>query len=165
MLCIDGGMRPVIRFIGALLLPLLLSLGGCDTADSPEQRIREMIEAGELAVESGSTTDVMALISNDYRDDKGRGRDQLLQLLGVYFYGHRSIHLLVQVQAIELTGEGRAKATVYAAMAGRPVSDVKSLLALHADLYRFDLNLKELEGAWLVTSSRWRQANPEDFLE
>jgi len=158
-------MRLVIRSIGALLLLLLLSLGGCGTADSPEQRIKEMIEAGELAVESRSAGDVMALISNDYQDDNGRGRDQLLQLLGVYFYRHRSIHLLVQIHAIALTGEGRAKVTVYTAMAGRPVSDAESLLALHADLYRFDLKLQELEGAWLVTSSGWRRASPEDFLE
>jgi len=148
-----------------VLLILLLSLSGCDTADSPERRIREMIEAGELAVESRSAGDVMALISNDYRDDNGRGRDQLLQLLGIYFYRHRSIHLLVQVQAIELTGEGRARAAVYVAMAGRPVSDAESLLTLRADLYRFDLNLEELKGVWLVTSSRWRQANTEDFFE
>ena len=73
----------------------LLFLSGCSgDVVSPEDRIREMLSAGEKAVEGRSVSEVSAFLSEQYLDDAGRQRGQLQKLLAGYFLTHQSIHLL-----------------------------------------------------------------------
>ena len=144
----------------------LLFLSGCSgDVVSPEDRIREMLSAGEKAVEGRSVSEVSAFLSEQYLDDAGRQRGQLQKLLAGYFLTHQSIHLLVQISRIEFTGEGTAETTLFVALAGRPVKSVTQFISIRADLFRFDLNLKEEQGEWQVLSGRWRRAESQDFME
>lgn len=144
---------------------ILLLLAGCGEPDSPESRIRQLIADGEKAVEARSVGDVRALISENYLDAKKRTRRDLTRVLAGYFLRHKSIHLLVQVNEILVGEPGRARAVVYVAMAGLPLDDVSQLSLVRADLYRFELELSELEGEWRVTGGAWRKAAGRDFLE
>ncbi len=143
---------------------LLLSLVGCADPKSAEEQIRQMVAQGEAAVEAGSLTEVGSLISEDYRDEAGRTRRALEQLVAAYLLRHRSIHLLIQIHQIELEASDDARMTLYVAMAGRPLAEAGQLLTVRADLLRFDLELRREEGQWRVTTSRWRRASREDFL-
>lgn len=146
-----------------LLLPLI-ALTGCSKSDSPEEQIREMLDRAESVVEARALPDAGSLVSDSYQDDGKRSKQDLIRLLSGYFLRNRSIHLLVQIERIELIDPQRASVTLYAAMAGKPIADVEALLALRAGLYRFDLELIREADEWRVASGRWQPATREDFL-
>ena len=149
----------------AVFIAILLILAGCSEQDSPEQEIRQLIADAESAVETRSIADVRSLVSENYRDAKKRTRRDLTRMVAGYFLRHKSIHLLVQIADIRVEGSGRAQAVVYVAMAGRPLENASQLPGVRADLYRFELELSEVEGDWYVTGGTWRKAQGRDFLE
>ena len=158
----DIGTGPAIR---AAFVAILILLAGCSEPDSPEQRIRQLIADGESAVEDRSLSDLRTLISEDYLDGNKRTRQDLTRVLAGYFLRHKSIHLLVQIHEILVEEPDRARAVIYVAMAGRPLGDASQLSLVHANLYRFELQLSEVEGDWRVAGGAWRKAVSGDFLE
>ncbi|MCW8908118.1 MAG: hypothetical protein OQL28_12775 [Sedimenticola sp.] len=154
---------PRTSFIWFLfLVPLLLSCSS-DTL-APDEKIRQLLAEGELAVESRSVSAVAPFVSEGYRDDRGQDRRSVLRLLAGYFLGHQSIHLLTQVTGVTLTGDEEAEATVFVAVAGQPIESTSQLLSLRADLIRLSIRLSSESGDWQVVSAQWRRAEPADFL-
>ncbi len=155
--------RSFVLVVVTCLTPLLL-LSACGDSDTPQQRIERMIDAGESAVESRSLSATGKLISPVFQDHEGRGRKEMMQILAGLFWRHKHIHLLVQTDRIEMLDEQRARVLVYVAMAGHAITGVDDLASLRAHLYRFDLEVREEEGEWWVTSGSWRPADRSDFL-
>ncbi|MCB1858328.1 MAG: hypothetical protein KDI63_08650 [Gammaproteobacteria bacterium] len=154
---------PVYRFpLSTTGLLLTLWLFACTTPSSPDQRIRALIAAGEAAIEAGSLRQIGELISPAYQDPQGHGRRELMALVSMQLMRHANIHLLVQIEHIELEYQQRAKVVLFAAMASG-LADVRDLGALQADLYRFDIQVAEEDGRWLVVGAQWRPASREDF--
>ncbi|MES9905334.1 MAG: hypothetical protein ABW168_21995 [Sedimenticola sp.] len=150
----------------SLFITLILATVGCsEKAVSPEEQVRAMLAAGEVAVESRSVTGSGAFIAENYRDESGRQRKDLLRLLAGYFLAHQKIHLLVQVNRIQLIGSNRAEVTLFVAVAGRSEISLEKLSTIRADLVRFDLELGKTDGEWLLRSAQWRRAKQLDFLE
>jgi hypothetical protein len=146
-----------------LLLPLIQ---GCSNdSPSPEEQIRQLIVAGEQAVESRSISAVQAQLSDQYADTAGHQKRTIARLLASYFISHQSIHLLTQVGAVNLIGEDQAEVTVFVAVAGQPLNAPSDFLSLRANLLRFDLTLIKEASQWLVRSASWRKADMGDFLE
>jgi hypothetical protein len=163
-----GGRTPVGGKINRSLLTfwLILLLAGCGTSDdSPEQRLRGWVARGEAAAEARSLTEFKALISEQYRDQSGRTRRDVVRLAARYFLGHRSIHLLTQVQGMTLVDPERAQLILIVAIAGRPFPDPEHLLGFRADLYRFDLELVLEEDEWQVIDGSWHSVGWKEFLE
>jgi len=74
---------------------------------------------------------------------------------------HRGVHLFTVIKTIDLMAQqDSADAVVYVAMTGVPVESMQALVSLKADLYRFDLELVEENGQWLVLSARWERVDP-----
>ncbi|MET0116247.1 MAG: hypothetical protein ABW090_02370 [Sedimenticola sp.] len=149
-----------------LLLSLFaaLLLFGCSDGKTPEDRIREMLAAAEIAAEERSLLDFQKFIADDYSDGKGRGKRDVTRVAAGYFLRNKSVHILTQVKRIDLLDEHRARVELFAGMSSMPASRVDELLAIRADLHRFDLELEERNGEWLVISAKWRRAGREDFL-
>lgn len=124
-----------------------------------------MLAAGEGAVEARSVTAASAFISDHYQDEAGRDRRGIQRLLAGYFLTHQAIHLLVQIDHLGLIDDSRAEVTLLSAVAGRPGTTLEQLLTLRADLIRLDLELAKEAGEWRITSSRWRRASQQDFLQ
>jgi hypothetical protein len=122
------------------------------------------LSEAERVVEARELRQIHALIADAYRDSDGRDKQQLLRLLGGYLLANRSIHLLLQVEEIELVGEGTARVRLFAALAGRPFADLDELFSLRAGLYRFDFELILEDTAWRLIDARWQRASREDFL-
>jgi hypothetical protein len=78
---------------------------------------------------------------------------------------HSAVYLLTRVSALELSAPGEAHAQVLVAMAGTPIADASALLGVRADLYRFDVKLREEDGDWRVTAAEWQPATAADFVE
>ncbi len=125
--------------------------------ENPEQQIREMISAGEEAVEARSILKTLGFVSSDYRDKQGRQKREIQRLVAGYILRNKSAHLLTRVQNIALNGDKtRADVILYVGMTGAPVTSADQLMLLRADLYRFDLSMKLEEGDWRVARRGWK---------
>jgi hypothetical protein len=123
-----------------------------------------MVSAMESAVQQRSLDQVKELVSSDYKDQWNNDRRAALRSLLFYFQGHQSIHLLTRISDIQLNDDAsQARVIVYVGMAGQPVDKSESLIALNADLYRFDVDLIADGDKWLVSSARWEKARVENF--
>lgn len=158
--------RVLIRtMMPGLLVIVLAAVSACsDGPDNPEQRVRNMINAGEEAVEARSIIGVLDFISDNYQDKDGRQKQEIKQLIAGYILRNKSIHLLTRVQHVALNDdETRADVILYVGMAGVPVASVDQLVFTRADLYRFDLSLVLEDGDWRVARGDWHPARLDDF--
>ena len=128
---------------------MALLLQACsDSADSPEEQIRQFIDAGVQAGEARSVDDLGELLHNDYLDQRGNNSKQLGKLLRVYFFRHKNIHLFTRIDSIEVLADNQASVSMHVAMAGTVITDANALAGLKARVYRFDLQL--------VKQDEWR---------
>lgn len=147
-----GGHRPT----RLLVLGILGLLSACAEQSAPDEQLREWIAAAELAAEEKNRGDLLELISPNYADSRGYGRDDINNMLRIYFLRQQRIALLTRIVDVEITGGSSARVEVTVGMAG--TND--RLLGISADAYRFEL---ELEAAgqsgtykdWQLLSARW----------
>ncbi|MFQ5829689.1 MAG: hypothetical protein ACE5JD_11125 [Candidatus Methylomirabilia bacterium] len=133
--------------------------------DSPEGQVRALLDRAEVAAEKKDLGALKPLISDHYTDGLGQNKRGILGILAYHFLRNKSIHLLTRVQSVTLPEPDQAEATVFVAMAGRPIPAVEELAGLRADLYRFDFALaQEGENNWKVIRAVWRPAEIGDFL-
>lgn len=148
------------------LLSLLMLLTACGKELSPEEQVRRYIAEGEDAVEARELKHIRDLISEHYADPAKRTRRDLTRLVGGYLLRHKSIHLLTRIDRLQVRDERRAEVTLYVAMAASPITGVEQLLAMRADLHRFELELeKGEEDNWQLLTARWRRASMDDFVQ
>lgn len=141
----------------------LLFLGGCSN-ESPEDQVRLFIKTAEDAVENNEIGDVREMISESYSDDKGRTKKDIIRYLSYQLLRKRSIHLFTSIDTITIVSENQAKVNLFVAMTGQPVESASILPQLHADIYRFDLNLQKEDGDWLLVTSMWQPAIIDDIF-
>lgn len=143
---------------------LALATAACGGGDAtPEARVRSTLAAIEAAAEARDVAGVKEHVSESYRDAAGRDRRAVGALAFAHFQRNASVHLLTRVSALEIPAPGEARAEVLVAMAGRPIPSVEALPALRADLYRFELTLRDEDGDWRVVAAQWRPATLQDF--
>lgn len=151
------------RLVAVLIIPLLFAACGGEE-DTPEAQVRRYLAEAEATVEARKITAIQGLISERYADSAKRTRQDLLRLIGGYFFRHKSIHLLSRIERLEISEEGRAEVVLYVAMAGSPIEGIEQLTAIRADLHRFELLLgQDNAGVWQLLSAGWRRAMPGDF--
>lgn len=148
----------ILRPIGAALLLALIAGVACNKKETPEARVRARIAAAVQAAEAGDAAGVRAAISPNYSDAEGRDRRALDGIIRLYLLRHRPLHLYTRVSTVELVGNDRAQAVVYAAMASSRVDAPADAARLSASLYRFDLTLASEQGDWRVRTAAWRPA-------
>jgi hypothetical protein len=154
-----------LAFLPLVVVGLVVSLGGCSgEAESPEARVRALIERAEQAAEHKEGRVLRGLVADAYLDAEGRDKRAVEGVLRLVLLRHEAIHLLTRISEIALPAPGRARAVVYVAMAGRPIAGPAQLAALRASLWRFELDLIEEDGDWRVASAAWRRAEPADFI-
>ena len=158
----------MLRFVAAAAFALLLgsTMTGCFGAEpSPEERVRAVIAELEAAAEARDSGRLEPHVSESYADANGNDRRALLGLAAAHFLRNRSVYLLVRVNDVALPEPGRAQVDAFVALAGQPIRDAGALVALRADLYRFDLQLRDESGDWRLTSADWHPATFADFKE
>jgi len=149
---------PVFCLVWAVLL-----LQACsETANPPEDQIRQFIESGVEAAENRSLDDLSDLIHGNYLDQKGYNKQRLGGLLRAYFFRHKDIYLFTKIEEINLFAENQATVLLYVAMAGSVISDVDAIVALRARIYQFELQLIK-EDDWLLHHATWKPASALDL--
>jgi hypothetical protein len=145
-----------IRRASRLALAAALALAGCGPSGTPEDEIRALVDAAELAAEERDATDLRALIANDYRDPDGRSAGDIRSVLHGYLVAHQSIRLITRIDSIELEGTELARLKVTVGMLGRD-ADSDSNWDLAGDVYRFDLRLAREDDEWRVIRAGWQE--------
>ncbi len=121
-------------------------------------QVRTTLAALEAAVAAKDVAVIREHVSDAYRDAEGRDERALAGLATVHFMRNQSVHLLVRVRGVEFPAPGRARVDAVVALAGTPIADVESLPGVRAELYHFDGELVDEDGAWRVVSAAWRPA-------
>ncbi|MBE0583934.1 MAG: hypothetical protein IH612_09215 [Desulfofustis sp.] len=148
----------ICGLLSALLLP-----AGCGEEPRPETIAREFVTACEQAAQQRSVSDLRDLIAEGYADSEGRSALDVLAVAAGYLLSNQSVHVFTKLQTAA-ERDGRIDATVLAALAGRPITDLAALPSLNADLYWFELELVEEKGDWRLANAAWRTALIEDFF-
>ncbi len=144
-------------------LPLLYSpclwvalalLAGCSDDTSPEQQVRAVIEAMEVASAARDVGDLMEHISDNYRDAQGRDATETSRYVRGYFVANQSVHLLTRIESLEFPAPDEARVKVQVGMAGH--QGAPGSTGLTADLQDFDVVLVREDGEWKVSYADWR---------
>ncbi|MDH3534468.1 MAG: hypothetical protein OER87_01815 [Gammaproteobacteria bacterium] len=154
-------LKPMARVLLLLWAGAVL-LACSDEPGSAQDEIREFVEAGVAAAENRSADDLKDMVHRGYLDAKGYDREQLAGLLRAYFFRHKNIHLFTRIEAIELLAQNQATVKLHVAMAGSVISDLDTLAALRARIYRFELRLVK-EDDWLLQHANWARASIMDL--
>ena len=163
MLSASDGLGRALGLNLALALGLLLAPSCAREATTPEQRVRAVLAALEEGAQQRDAGAMKEHVSEAYSDAQGNDQRAIAQLVAFHLLRNQSVYLLTRVRSVEVAAPGEARAEVLVAMAGRKIEGPEALLALRADLYRFDLGLAEEDGAWRVRTAQWRPAAIEDF--
>ncbi len=128
-------------------------LAACADPKSPEAQVRNTIASIETAAEARDVGDVMAHISDQFRDSYGRGSEDLPRVLRGYFIANQSVHLLTRINRIDFPTQEEARANVTVGMLGR---DSAASWDLAAEIREFDVTFMREGGEWKVTYVRLR---------
>ena len=135
--------------IGTCLVLLAACGGGPD--GSPEDAIRAWVARGEQAAEEKDRGELLDMISEDYADGRGNTRDEIGDLLRIYFFRQQTIALLTSIDDIVMSGDTAAIVDVTVGMAGTN----GGALGLSADAYNFEFELQKDDEEWLLIGARW----------
>ena len=147
------------RLTHTAFLVILAATAGCGGADAsdPEAEIRAWIDAMETHAEAKERRDIVDNISDVYADGRGNRRDDINNILRVYFLRQNSIALLTSIDEIRLLGDDAAEVSLTVGMAGTQNSG----LGFSADRYDFELELENDGDNWRLVSARWGEAGSQ----
>jgi hypothetical protein len=149
---VTGPLRPVLA---AAFVLAAAGLVACSGKSTPEEQVRETIARAEAGAEARDLPAVMDLVAESYADAQGQSKSDIRNLMRGYFLVNQSIHLLVNVEDVKLESNDVATARVTAGMLGTQAEEKGSLAA---DVYEFDVRLRNVDGDWRVQSAAWRRA-------
>jgi hypothetical protein len=132
---------------------LAVLLTACSDQASPEQQVRAVIDAMEVAAEARDVGDLMAHLSDNYRDAQGQDRQQAALHARGYFISNQSVHLLTRIESLEFPAADEARVKLQVGMAGR--GGETGAGGLSADLHDFDLVLVREGDDWKVSYADW----------
>lgn len=160
---ISNAQKVKAKFLYCCLVWSLVLLQACsDTKKSPEDEIRDFINAGVEAGEDRSLDALNDLIHDHYLDQNSYNKQRLGGLLRAYIFRHKEIYLFTKIKEIDLLDNNEAVVRLYIAMAGSVIADIDAIAALRAQLYEFELQLIREDG-WLLHHASWRPASKLDF--
>ncbi len=93
---------------------------------------------------------MLDLISPAYVDGRGWDRDDVGDMLRVYFLRQDNIELLTSIEEIRLFGDSAAEIDMTVGMAGSN----DGVFGFSADAYNFQLELQRDGDEWLLIASR-----------
>lgn len=147
---------PTRALLAGCAIAILLSACG-EPASKPEEELRAWVTAGVEAAEAKERRRLVGLVSPAYVDARGNDRDEIDELLRIYFFRQNRIVLLPDIEEITVYGDTAAMITMTVGMAG--TND--GVLGFSADAYRFALELEKDGDEWRLISARWGELGEE----
>ena len=133
-------------------LAVLCSAAACGSpAEGPEARLRAWVDAMHEAAEAKDRRALVSRISPAYSDARGNARDDVENLLRLYFLRQDRIEVIPKIDAIRVIDGTAAEIALTVGMAGTD----NSAFGISADAYRFELELEADDDDWQLISARW----------
>lgn len=143
--------RGTLAKVTTLVLLLLLAAGCGGPAGEPEQALRAWVARGEEAAEMKDRGVIMDMISPAYTDARGNSRDDIGNVLRIYFLRQNSIALITRIDEITVHAGTAADLAVQIGVAG--TND--NLPGFDADAYRVEMELQLDSDRWQLISAKW----------
>jgi len=141
---------------------LLVACGGDDS--SPDAAVRRTLVAIETAARARDLSALGEHVSEAYADDRGNDRQAVRRIAAFHLLRNQSVHTLTRIRSVSFDEPEHAQVEALVALAGTAIPDADVLATVRADLYRFDVTLREEQpGTWRVTAANWWPAALEDF--
>jgi hypothetical protein len=145
-----------------LLLALVLLVMGIGAAwwatrgpTTEEDRVRATIQQAAEGAEEADLGEIMEVISDDYEDEGGIGKDVIRGLLFRQFQKRGPIHVTLGPISVVFQGEAEATASFQALLVERAPG---TPWPTDGDAQHFDVMLENIDGDWLVVSHERRPA-------
>ena len=130
----------------------LLALAACGSeAPDPEAEIRAWVDTMQAHAEARERRDIIDKVSPAYADARGHSRDDVENMLRVYFLRQNRIALMSRIEEIRIIGDSAAEVSLMVGMAGTQ----DNRFGINADAYNFELELEREGDDWLLVSARW----------
>ena len=143
----------ILATAGAIAL-----LAACgDAPSAPEEELRAWVAAGVEAAEDKERRELVGMVSPSYTDARGNERDDINDMLRVYFFRQNKIGLLPRIEEISVYDDTAAKIVMTVGMAG--TND--GVFGFSADAYRFVLEVEKAADDWQLISARWGELGHE----
>jgi len=149
--------RSLQRFgIVAVSFCLLVACSG-SSGTGPEEQLRAWVAAGVAAAEAKQRRELLDMVSPAYTDARGNDRDEIGNMLRIYFLRQNNIKLLASIEEIRVIADTAAELTMTLGMAG--TND--GTFGFSADAYRFAFELERGGDEWQLISARWGELGEE----
>ncbi len=146
--------------IGLFTLPLL----ACGP-QTPEDRMRAMIDRAQASAERRDAAAIYALLCEDFSDHAGMTGDDTLHFMIRYLLLHRPVYALARLVRFETWDLGEGRAELYAALAGQTLDSVADLSHVQAEVLHLTLDLvNDEDGDLCVRRAVWEPATARDML-
>jgi len=126
--------------------------------------VRQAIDTVVKAVNERKLAPVTAAVSEQYSDEEGNKKEQIVGYLRAQFILRQNLYLVVKLSSLEFPEPGRARVVAFAAMAATSGGALPDLRNLSADVYRFDIRMADEDGVWRVRGADWSPATVKDLL-
>lgn len=134
----------------AATLAAVLSTSCSSSGGTPEDEVRAVLAAAEAAAETRDTSDVIALVSEEYADDNGFDKARLRDFLRGYFLAHPSLEVLLRIESVVLLADDLARATITLVVLGQRSTGIDDESRFVADGERYAVELIREDSAWRV---------------
>ena len=142
--------RTFQRMATTITLLLAITLAGC-SGDSPEQAVRQQVDALQIAIDARNAGDIEDLLASDFVGNQGLDRHGARQLAAAMFLRHREVAAKVGPVSVELRGEGDAIARFSVLATGGS----GGLLPEQGQVYQFETGWRLVDGEWKLLSASW----------
>ena len=148
------------RVVAILGLVSILGAGGCSEKDPFEALLADLEEAAE----DRDADDVVGHLAEGFTGPHGLTRMDAAASLRRYFAAYETVSLEVYDVTVGRLGE-TARLEFRVDFHGRAlqIGGLAGFLPPSA-MYRFDLQLSEVEGDWRITSADWEEVLPRQEL-
>lgn len=134
------------------VLAALCAAAGCGgPAEGPEAELRAWVDGMHEAAEAKDRRAIMRRVSPAYSDARGNGRDDVEDLLRIYFLRQDRVEFIPKIDSISVIDGTAAELELTVAMAGTN----SAAFGISADAYRFELELEADDGDWRLIAARW----------
>ena len=138
------------RTAGIITVAASLLLGGC-RGNTPEQAVRNQLEAMQAAIDARDAGDIDALLAEDFVGNEGMDRRGVRQLAAAVFLRHRDVAAKVGPVSVELRGDNEAIARFSVLATGGS----GGLLPDSGQMYQVETGWRLVDGEWVLLNARW----------
>jgi len=133
-----------------LLVVITLFVSACGDSASDEDKIKNQLQAGVIAIESRNSGDALDIVSETFTDQDNNTRKDLHRILMGYFLRYKDIGVFYTNTAIEIKSPGYAEATFNVVLTGG-----EHLIPDDARHYDVHSCWRNISGEWLLSCLRW----------